>query len=83
MFSRKPKPERKYYKAVKGSSARAKYTNHAATVHRIEMTFVTENGEEVIVDMDHEIAAEVIEQGIAAHNAIQRPIKIPRMNPFG
>lgn len=47
------------------------------------MTFHTENGEEVIVDMDHEIAAEVIEQGIAAHAAIQRPIKIPRTLPFG
>lgn len=75
----KPKRERHYYKAVSGSSARAKYTHHAATVHRIEFTFHTENGEEVIIDMDHEIAAEVIEQGIAAHNAIQRPIKMPRL----
>lgn len=82
MFGKK-KVERVYYKAIRGSSARAKYTNHAATVHRIEMTFHTESGEEVIIDMDHEVAAEVIEQGINAHHAIQRPIRIVRNLPFG
>ncbi len=82
MFGKKPKRERKYYKAVKGSSVRAKYTHHAAKIHRIEMTFVTENDEEIVIDMDHEIAADVIEQGIAAYTAIQRPIKIPRIIPF-
>lgn len=83
MFGKKPKPERLYFKAVKGSAVRAKYTHHAATVHRIEMTFHTESGEILVVDMDHEVAAEVIEQGITAHAAIQRPIKIPRTLPFG
>lgn len=82
MFGKKPKREKQYYKAVKGSSVRAKYTHHAATIHRIEMTFVTDDGIELVIDMDHEIAAEVIEQGYAAYSAIQRPIKIPRVIPF-
>jgi hypothetical protein len=72
-----------YYKAVEGSSARAKYTHHAATIHRIEFSFVTENGEKVIVEMDHETAAKLIEEGIAAYTAIQRPIQFPRFTPFG
>lgn len=83
MFGKKAKPERHYFKAIRGSSVRAKYVHHAATVHRIEFTFHTDNGEEIVIEMDHEIAAEVIEQGIAAHSAIQRPIKIPRIIPFG
>lgn len=83
MFSRKPKPERRHYKAIKGSSVRAKYALHSAAIHTIEMTFLTENNEEITIEMDHEIAANVIEQGIAAHAAIQRPIKIPRTLPFG
>ena len=83
MFGKKPKPERKNYKAIKGSSVRAKYALHSASIHTIEMTFLTENNEEIVIEMDHEIAAVVIEQGIAAHSAIQRPIKIPRIIPFG
>lgn len=83
MFSKKPKRERRHYKAVKGSAVRAKYTHHSAAIHTIEFTFLTENHEELVIEMDHEEAATIIEQGIAAHSAIQRPIKIPRINPFG
>ena len=83
MFSKKAKPVKKHYKAVKGSSVRAKYALHSAAIHTIEMTFETGNGEVLVIEMDHEIAANVLEQGIAAHSAIQRPIKIPRMIPFG
>lgn len=82
MFGKKPKPERRHYKAIKGSAVRAKYALPSAAIHTIEFTFLTENNEEIVIEMDHEIAANVIEQGIAAHSAIQRPIKIPRIVPF-
>lgn len=82
MFGKK-KRERKHYKAVKGSAVRAKYALHSAAIHTIEFTFLTENDEELVIEMDHENAANVIEQGIAAHSAIQRPIKIARLNPYG
>lgn len=82
MFGKK-KREKRHYKAVKGSAVRAKYALHSSAIHTIEFTFLTENDEELIIEMDHENAALVIEQGIAAHSAIQRPIKIPRTLPFG
>ena len=82
MFNKK-KREKRHYKAVKGSAVRAKYALHSSAIHTIEFTFLTENNEELIIEMDHENAALLIEQGIAAHSAIQRPIKIPRVNPYG
>lgn len=81
MFGKKK--ERMHFKAKKGSAVRAKFALHSAAIHTIEFTFVTEDNKSIVIEMDHENAAEVIEQGIAAHAAIQRPIKIPRMNPFG
>lgn len=83
MFSKKAKPQKQYHKAIKGSTVRARYALHSAAIHTIEMTFVTDQNEVIVIEMDHEIAATVIEQGIAAHSAIQRPIKIPRIVPFG
>lgn len=82
MFGNK-KRERKHFKAVKGSAVRAKYALHSAALHTIEFTFVTQDNEELVIEMDHDIAATLIEQGIAAHSAIQRPIKIARLNPYG
>ncbi len=82
MFGKKPKRDRRYFKAIKGSAVRAKYALHSASIHTIEFTFVTENNEELVIEMEHDAAAVVIEQGIAAYSAIQRPLKIPRIIPF-
>ena len=81
MFGKKK--ETMHFKAIKGSAVRAKYALHSAAMHTIEFTFVTEDNKSIVIEMDHENAAELIEQGIAAHSAIQRPIKIPRNIPFG
>ena len=83
MFSKKPKREKLYFKGIKGSAVRAKYALHSSAIHTIEFTILTEDGKELVIEMDHENAAVLIEQGIAAHSAIQRPIKIPRTLPFG
>lgn len=81
MFGKKKK-ELMHFKAIKGSAVRAKMALHSAAMHTIEFTFVTEDNKKIVIEMDHENAAEVIEHGIAAHSAIQRPIKIPRVIPF-
>lgn len=82
MFGKK-KREKLHYRAIKGSAVRAKYTHHAGEMHTIEFTFITECDKELVIEMTHENAALVIEHGIAAYSAIQRPIKIPRVVPFG
>lgn len=82
MFGKKKK-ERMHFKAVKGSAVRAKYALHSAAIHTIEFTFVTEDNKSIVIEMEHDQAAIVIEQGIAAHSAIQRPIQFPRNVPFG
>ena len=71
-----------WYKAVDGTSVRAKYTHAAAAMHNIEISFVTEAGDVVKVEMDHDVAAKVIEQAIAAYTAIQRPLNFPRAIPW-
>ena len=72
-----------WYKAVDGTSVRAKYTHAAAAMHNIEFSFVTETGDVVKVEMEHDVAAKVIEQAIAAYTAIQRPLQFPRSIPWG
>ena len=72
-----------WYKAVDGTSVRAKYTHANAAMHNLEFSFVTASGETVKVEMEHEVAAKVIEQAIAAYTAIQRPLNFPRTIPWG
>lgn len=81
MFGKKR--ETMHVNAVKGSAVRAKYIAHSASMHKIEFTFVTEDNKTIVIEMEHETAAELMEQGIAAHSAIQRPIQFPRNVPFG
>ena len=76
------KPEM-WYKAVEGTAVRAKYTHAAAAMHNVEFSFVTASGEVVKVEMEHDLAAKVIEQAIAAYTAIQRPLNFPRAIPWG
>jgi len=69
--------------ATTASSARAVYAHYAGTIHAIEFTFVTEDEQEVVVTMTHEVAAELLEQGMHAYDAIQRPLRKAYRVPFG
>lgn len=71
-----------YYKAISGSSVRAKYQASPA-IHTIEFTFITESGDTIKVEMEHDKAAEVIESAMHAYGAIQRPLRQAYKNPFG
>lgn len=81
MTKKLPKKAIAHYEATDGSAARAKYMHHAGAMHRIEFEFQTPEGR-ITVAMDHDIAAAVLEQGITAYQAIQRPLRIARNIPF-
>ena len=81
-MTKNPTPSH-HYRAVDGSSVRALFVPVSGQIHRIEMTFVTEDGEKIVIEMEHDVAAKVIEQGISAYNSIMKPLKISRFNPFG
>lgn len=76
-----PKKAIAHYEATSGSAARAVYQHHAGAMHKIAFEFQTPQGR-VTIEMPHDVAAEMIEQGIAAYQAIQRPLKIARNVPF-
>ena len=78
----KNKPLEHHYTAVDGSTVRALYTPVIGQIHRIEMTFHTSDGERVVIEMEHDVAAKVIEQGVSAYNTIMKPLKTSRNLPF-
>lgn len=82
MTKKNPTPSH-HHRAVDGSSVRALFVPVTGQIHRIEMTFVTDNGEKFVFEMEHDVAAKVIEQGISAYNSIMKPLKVSRMIPFG
>lgn len=69
--------------AVKGSGARCLYQHHAGAMHKIEFSFVTENGEKYTVTMTHDAAREFLNSGISAYQALMQPLQIARNVPFG
>ena len=79
----KNNPLTHHFTAVDGSTVRALFVPVSGQIHRIEMTFHTSNGERVVIEMEHDVAAKVIEQGISAYNSIMKPLKVSRMIPFG
>ena len=74
--------KQQFFHASEGSTTRALYATPPA-MHRVEFKFRDENGNELIVDMDHDKARIVIEQAIAAYSAIQAPLKVPHNIPWG
>lgn len=80
---RRQKRNKVHYTAIQGSSSRAVYAHQVGMLHNIEMTFVTAEGDEVIVTMPHEIARETINGAIAAYQATMQPLQIARNVPFG
>lgn len=76
------KRQKTQFNATKGSSARAIYSHHAGMLHNLEFTFVTENGEEIVVTMNHPQAREFLNSAIAAYQATMEPLRIARDVPF-
>lgn len=68
--------------ATSASAVRALYQHHSGAMHMIEFTFVTANGEELVVAMPHDIAAKLLEEGAHAYEAIQRPLRRAFKVPF-
>jgi hypothetical protein len=52
-------------------------------MHGIDFVFVTDDGEEVTVSLDYNAARDVLNSGIAAYEAIMKPLQIARNVPFG
>lgn len=82
MRLKKPKATT-HYDAVQGSSVRALYQGAAGAMHKIEFTFLLDNGEQVVITMEHQAAADLLESGIHAYTAIQRPLRQAIRTPFG
>ena len=80
---RKNKPTEHHFTATDGSTVRALFVPVSGQIHRIEMTFHTSDGERVVIEMEHDVAAKIIEQGVSAYNAIMKPLKTSRAIPYG
>lgn len=84
IMPRKPKVEfQANINAVKGSGARCLYQHHSGAMHKIEFSFIDENGKQYTVTMNHDAAREFINSSIAAYQAIMEPLRIARQVPFG
>lgn len=76
------KSKKQLFTAIESSSCRARYEATPGTMHRIEFTFKNDQGDTLIVEMDHDNASKLLESAFAAYQAIQRPLKFARMVPF-
>ena len=79
---KKRMPKLANYTAISGTACRAVYTHHAGMLHNVEFTFVTEEGT-VVVTMPFDVARETLNAGIAAYQAIMKPLQIAQNVPFG
>lgn len=77
------KPQRSTIRAVSGSSARTRFESGAGAMHGIDMVFITDTGEEVTIQLDHNAARDVLNSAIASYQAIMQPLQIARTVPFG
>lgn len=83
MAAQKRPKIRSQFRAVTGSACKTRFESGLGAMHGIDFVFVTDDGEEVTVSLDYNAARDVLNSGIAAYEAIMKPLQIARNVPFG
>lgn len=65
------------YHIAEVSASRAIYQG-ATDIPTVEITFTTDEGQQIAFDLNHLLAASLIEQAMASYNAIFPPLKTSR-----
>lgn len=66
------------YNIADVSASRALFQSGPRTIPRVEIKMVTEDGENLIFELDHLQLAELIEHTMAVYNTIFPPLKTSR-----
>lgn len=65
------------YQITEAKAARALFVDRGS-LPRIQLTFITDEGVKVEVEMEAMIAGQMVEQAMSAYNAILPPLKTSR-----